>query len=364
MKKIVLLVLYAGLLTNPAGCSDDGSSGDDDADTGGDTDTDSDADSDTDSDADTDTDTDTDTDSDSDTGTDTGTDSGSGVSFSFWGLNGYHSASGFADVQSRFNARLLQVAASSPTWTVNTFLPMVRTAGWQSTLRMTGGHGVYTTGDDFDITKWKAALDSWEDAGLDEFIADGTLVGHMVLDDIANWSWLYGGANPTGDQLDEMARYSKEKLPGLMTYVRQRTTEMPAPGGGTYVYLDACVNQYRVLEGDVVTYAAAQKAAAESLNLGIINGMNLLDGGDGSSGQQGWRGAGFWAMSASEIATYGEALIVDGLGLFLSWEYDGEEEWPDGTIGADYLDQTDIQAALANLGALVGQQPRTPLLKP
>jgi hypothetical protein len=241
---------------------------------------------------------------------------------------------------------------------------MVRAAGWQVTLRLTGDHGAYTTGDDFDLAEWKAALDPWADAGLEEFVADGTLEGHMLLDDIANWGWLHGGVDPTGDELDEMARYSKELLPGLMTFVRERATQMPVPDGGAYVHLDACVNQYRALEGDASAYAAAQKAAADSLDLGIINGLNLCDGGDGSSGQQGWLGPGFWAMSADEITAYGEALVVDGLGLFLSWEYDGEETWPDGTIGSDYLDEPDVQAALAALGALVGAQPRTPLLKP
>ena len=300
---------------------------------------------------------------DDDAGDDDGDDD-LGVPYGFWGLNGYHSVDGFNDVHERVNMTVVQVASGEPGWTVDTFLPLAREAEMQVTLRLTGGHGNYTNNESFDIDAWKSTIDPWEDAGLQEFIDDGTLIGHMVLDDIANWSWLYNGTDPTGDELDEMARYSKEKIPGLMTFVRQRATEMPAPTGDAYVHLDACVNQYRILEGDVEVYATDQRAAALALDLGIINGLNLCDGGDGSSGQQGWRGPGFWAMSANEISTYGEALMVDGMGMFLAWEYDAEEVWPDGTIGADYLEQPELQAALADLGLLVAEQPRVELLKP
>ena len=149
-----------------------------------------------------------------------------------------------------------------------------------------------------------------------------------------------------------------------MTFVRERAERMPEPSTATYAYLDACVNQYRSLEGDVNTYAVEQRNMALALDLGIINGLNLCDGGDSSSGQEGWRGDGFWAMSAAEIETYGQALIVDDLGLFLAWEYDAEETWPSGIVGANYFDEADKQAALGALGGLLAQQPTVELLKP
>ena len=69
-------------------------------------------------------------------------------------------------------------------------------------------------------------------------------------------------------------------------------------------------------------------------------------------------------MSAAEITTYGQALIVDDLGMFLAWEYDAQEVWPDGTIGADYFDQPALQGALSDLGLRLAQRPRVELLKP
>lgn len=283
-----------------------------------------------------------------------------GIPYGYWGLNGYVSASGLADVSDRLRAGTFQVANESPTWTVRTLLPMVRDAGMTVTLRMAGDHGSYTTsGGSFDLEAWKDRVDLWAGSGVQAFIDDGTLVGHMILDDIHNFS----GADPTGDQLDEMARYSKEVLPGLMTFVRCQASTMPEPTAGVYVHLDASVNQYQSGDGEIEGYVAEELAAATALDLGIINGLNIADGGDGSSGQPGWR-SGRYAMSADEIREYGSLLAaMPGVGMFLNWEYDGDEAWSDGTIGADYFDQPALQAALVELGGIVAAVERTPLLR-
>jgi len=276
-----------------------------------------------------------------------------GVPFGFWGLNGYHSAEGYADVQERLGATIFQVAQEGPNYTVNTFLPVVRDAGLQVTLRLAGDHPSYTTDGSFDIGKWKANLARWQGSGIQEFVDDGTVAWHMILDDITNWSWLHGGNDPTGDELEEMARYSQEILPGLPTFVRQRATVLPVPSAGRYEWLDACLNQYRASDGDASAYAWNEHARALELGLGVMNGMNICDGGNGESGQTGWRPDKF-AMSAGEILTYGAALLaVPDLELFLCWEYDGEELWADGvTVGSDYFDQPALQDALHELGAM------------
>lgn len=280
--------------------------------------------------------------------------------YGYWGLNGYVSSTGLADVSDRLGAAVFQVANESPTWTVNTLLPMVKSAGMTVTLRMAGDHAYYTSSGNFDLDAWKDRLDLWAGSGIQAYIDDGTLVGHMVLDDIHNFS----GADPTGDQLDEMARYSKEVLPGLMTFVRCQATTMPTPTAGVYVHLDASVNQYQRVDATIEDYVADEHAAARALDLGIINGLNIADGGDGSSGQPGWR-TGRYAMSPEEILDYGGQLAaMPGVGMFLNWEYDGEEAWSDGSIGADYFDQAEVQAALAGLGEVVRAVPAMSLLRP
>lgn len=276
----------------------------------------------------------------------------------FWGLNGFITEEGLTDVSNRFNASVFQVASSAPNYTVNTLLPLVRESGMKVTLRMSGDHSAYTTDGNFDLEKWKTDISEWENSGVQEFIDDGTLVGHMLLDDIDTFE----GTNPTASDLDEMARYSKELMPGLMTFVRQKCSNMPEPirESGEYEYVDNCVNQYTnyqgFSDGPIDEYIIEQTAAAERFNLGMINGLNIADGGDGSSGQAGWS-SGKYAMSAEEITSYGEALLdVPDLQMFLMWEYDGEEIWSDGiTIGSDYFDQPEIQAALASLDESITQ---------
>jgi hypothetical protein len=286
----------------------------------------------------------------------------SGRPFGFWGMNGYTSPAGLADVAERFHATIFQAASADPAWAVGTLLPMARAAGMRVTLRMTPDHAAYTTAaGDFELEAWKRRLSVWQGSGVRPFVEDGTLAGHMVLDDIAT----FPGRDPDAAELDEMARYSKELLPGLVTFVREDASALPVPARGTYRYLDATVNQYLARKGDVSAYAAREAATAAALGLGVIFGLNLCDGGDGSSGQAGWRADGaYHAMSADEIGRYGAALAAVPSGMFLAWEYDAEEVWPDGTIGSDYLDRPDVRAALADLGALLATQPALPLLRP
>jgi hypothetical protein len=282
-----------------------------------------------------------------------------GQIYGFWGLNGHVSPQGFADLRERFGITGFQVANEDPVWTVGSLLPMVRQAGLRVTLRLTGDHHAYTRDGDFDLELWKVQLDRWRDAGAQPFIDDGTLAGHMLLDDVVNFE----GRDPDAADFEEMARFSKELMPGLMTFVRQKATHMPPPEGGRYVWVDAAVNQYEALEGPVEAYASVQEERAIALGLGVINGLNIADGGDGSAGRPGWR-ATHYPMTADEIRSYGQVLAtVPSCGMFLNWEYDGREEWSDGNIGADYFDQPELQAALAELAALFAEHPPIQLLK-
>ena len=296
------------------------------------------------------------------------------ILFGFWGWNGYTSDDpehGLSYVQDHFNATIIQVAQSGAHYTTTQFLPLIRTAGLKATLRLSGNNTDLTAADgSFDLQAWKDAIDVWVDACdadaadcLQPFIDDGTLVGHMLLDDIYtfhNGAGTYG-TQPTAADLEEMASYSKIAFPGLMTFVRNKASTMPVPAGdGQYVDLDACVNQYTNFsgysDGPIADYVAEQAAAAESLGLDVINGLNIVDGGDGSSGVEGSR-SGKSAMTAAEITEYGTALLdretFPSLSIFLMWEYDGDSTtWLDATFGYGdlYFNQTELQEAIFNLG--------------
>ncbi len=277
--------------------------------------------------------------------------------YGYWGLNGFLTPAALPAVRDRLRVGVVQTATTDPVYAVSTLFPMAKAAGVRVSLRLVGDHPRYTHDGDFDLAAWTTQLERWEPAVLAPWIADGTLVGHMLLDDIANFE----GHDPTAAELDEMARRSKARFPGLMTFVRERATAMPEPAGGRYLHVDAVVNQYKALDGDVEAFAAETAARAAQLDLGVINGLNIANGGDGSSGQAGWA-EGRWAMSAAEIRRNGRVMAaVPSCGMFLNWEYDGVERWADGSVGAAWFDRAELTAALAELGAVVASHPAVEL---
>ena len=283
---------------------------------------------------------------------------GRGIPIGFWGMNGYWDTTGMAAVGDDFGATISQISSSDPAYGVETLLPAAKAAGMKLSLRMTGGHSHYTTDGDFDLAKWKDRLTRWADSGVQPFIDDGTLALHMVLDDISNWS----GRDPTGNELDEMARHSKELLPGLVTYVRKDASKIPVPTSGRFTYLDAAGCQYTHYRGDIRQWAPTQIEAADDLNLGIIFGLGIVHGGSGESGQPTY--SGWWAMSPNEIRGWGTQLLSYHVaGAFLSWEFDAYETWPDGTTSAVYFSQPAHRLALTDLSVLANHHPTIDLLK-
>ena len=99
------------------------------------------------------------------------------------------------------------------------------------------------------------------------------------MDDIS----AFKGQDPTSDDIDEMARHSKSIWPNLATFVRRHATGMPGRLKD-YVHLDGVWNQYAARFGDAAAWAKEQADAARAAGLVFINGLNILDGGDGSSG--------------------------------------------------------------------------------
>ena len=279
------------------------------------------------------------------------------IPFGFWGINGYQDAEGLADLNERFGLTSFHTSTRHPGYAVPHLLPLVQEAGMSVNLRLTGDHGFYTDDDGaFDLEAWKEMAETWRGAEVEPFIEDGTLAHHMLLDDLG----AFAGGGPTGDQLDEMARFSEEVLPGLPTVVRQDASDLPTPSAGSYQHLDATINQYTAFDGDVESWALSEAWEAEELGLGVVMSLNIADGGSGASEQPGWT-EGNWAMSAYEIEHKGFVLLaVPGCRQLLLWEYDAQEPWSDGTIGADYFDDPEMVEVIAWLGRLASGEEEAP----
>jgi len=197
----------------------------------------------------------------------------------------------------------------------------------------------------FSMEKWKARVDRFRGLDFSSYIADGTLIGHRIMDepnDANNWS----GKEVTLPEIEEMARYSKEIWPTLPAVIRAFPEYLK---GYQFQYLDAAWAQYLHKFGPVEEFIATNAREAKDAGLSLITGLNIINGGSGSSGIPGRKGfRQLWSMGADEIRAYGNAILAEPhICAFLMFEYD-----------AQYLARPDIKAALAELAQKAAALPK------
>jgi len=218
-------------------------------------------------------------------------------------------------------------------------LTATRSKGGRIVIKLCKGSDSYVKDADgnFSLTKWKALVSQYRNVNLAPFIADGTILGHFLIDEphrTAKWGRVIPQAT-----IEAMAAYSKQIWPTMPTMVRVVPSWLEA-APVTYTHLDAGWLQYTANKGNVTTLVTAEVAAAKRKRLGIVVGINVLDGGNGSSKIPGWT-RGQYAMSATELRTYGTALLNQSYACaFFNWSH-----------GTSYYGRTDIKAAMAELSA-------------
>jgi hypothetical protein len=231
------------------------------------------------------------------------------------------------------------------------FLSAVRSKGGRAIIKMSMGDDKYVKNPDgtFSLTKWKGLVDRFRRVNLGPFISDGTLLGHFLIDEpgrAAKW----GGKIISHATIEAMAQYSKNIWPTMATFARV-TPSWLATSPIIYRALDAGWLQYAADKGDVTKLVSAEVAKAKLKGLGLIVGLNILDGGNGSSGVRGWIKT-RWAMSASEIRSYGTALLNQTHACgFYNWTYQYH--------GPQYYARTDIKSALTELSNKAKAHART-----
>lgn len=200
----------------------------------------------------------------------------------------------------------------------------------------------------FNLDMWKAEIDKFAGIDFSPWIADGTLLVHYLISEpMARSRW--GGEVVTVEVLDEMARYSKQHWPDLPTTVREQPTDLLLHAGGyetpipgwEWTYLDAAWARYLTRKGPIDQFIEDEVAAAKLQHLGLLFGMNVLSGGDGSSGQVGY--ADGWTMSAEEVVEYGTKLISEPYGCaMIMWHLNFDD--------IPYFGTPPIDAAMEQLG--------------
>jgi hypothetical protein len=185
----------------------------------------------------------------------------------------------------------------------------VKARGGKIVLNLAGGQKRFTDSrHNFSLAKWKVSVDRYRRLNLNSYIKDGTIVGNFLIDepnDKTNWN----GKVVSQATLEAMAKYSKQIWPGMPTIVRT-VPDYLDNWSGRYVYLDAAWAQYHSRFGDPGKFLATNVAKAKQKGLGLIVGMNILNGNRGGK------------MSASQVRSWGSALLNSSYPCaFLSWQY-------------------------------------------
>jgi hypothetical protein len=186
----------------------------------------------------------------------------------------------------------------------------------------------------FSLSMWKSRIDRFRNVNFTQYINDGTIIGHYLIDepnDQHNWN----GTVVPGSTVEEMARYSKQFWPGMATIVRTEPRYL-ATWSGTYRYLDAAWAQYVYRKGEASAYLTRNVADARRKGLALVVGLNVSLGGPNTR-----------PMTASQVAAWGSRMLADTYPCaFISWHYQS------GLLGS-----SSMQSAQATLRRLAQNRP-------
>jgi hypothetical protein len=189
----------------------------------------------------------------------------------------------------------------------------------------------------FNLTKWKTSIDRYAGVNLNSYINDGTLAGHLLVPN-PHKAELWGGEAISHATLDEMARYSRLRWPGLPTIAQAPASWLETKS--SWSYLDAAAAIYSAVSGDAASWVSQQASAAGRARLGLLVGLNVLNGGTSASGLAGTE-PGKFAMSANQVRNWGLTLAAHSkvCGVTLA------------RYQAKYFGRSDVKAAIADVAA-------------
>jgi hypothetical protein len=182
----------------------------------------------------------------------------------------------------------------------------------------------------FNLTKWKAQVDRYRSLALGGYVTRKTLYLHHLVD-APRCAECWGGKPIAWESIEEMAKYSKAIWPALPTTVRLAPSAL-AKAPFKWSALDAGWAQYSTPRGDLRTFLAAEASVAKAEGLGLVAGLNLLDG----------AGPDTPPMSASQIREFGTTMAqYPAVCAMVGWSYDSA-----------YLGQSGIRDALNAVAAV------------
>ena len=210
----------------------------------------------------------------------------------------------------------------------------------------------------FSMANWRTLADKWKGTApiFQKYVSSGTLIGIYVIDE-PGCAKCWGGKPPTMAEVLEMGRYVKALLgtnvatiarvaPAWFVSQVSPTTLAPA--------FDAAWCQWEYGSNRGVTasqYAAKCVQDARTMGLQLVMGMNVLNGGDGSSRILGTNST-HWQVSAAELTRYNGNFVTNpGVCALSNWQF--SPTYPSSGMSAGQLagvrafdNRADVKAAL------------------
>lgn len=187
----------------------------------------------------------------------------------------------------------------------------------------------------FALGLWKREIEEFRGLDFDSYVADGTVLGHILIDephDPTNWN----GAPVPYAVIDSAAAFSKSIWPMLPTGVTSPPTFLAE---GTWTSLDWSFAQYRPNKGDLGSWLASQADAARRSGLGFILSINVRDGNGRNA-----------PLTSDQLRRFGLAMAAEPDACALTmWKYD------DGDPA--FFQANDVQAAIAAVAAAASAHP-------
>ena len=218
------------------------------------------------------------------------------------------------------------------------YLGAAQRAGMRVILNLSGSRDTYRRQDGtFDLERWKHNVERFRSVDVRPFLADGTLLGHYLLDE-PNARLKWNGAPVPLAEIEAAAAYSKSLWPDMPTFVRAHPDFLD---GYAWKHLDAAWAQFTMRQVDAKTYLERHVASARRQGLGLVMGLDLFTGGTPEGGVPSINGK--WAMTGAQIEAWGSRFAAEPYACALIlWKYDPDR--------AGYFARPDVQTALRELG--------------
>jgi hypothetical protein len=235
-------------------------------------------------------------------------------------------------------------------------LSTAKSRGVRCILKITGGPNQSKDAlGHFSVTSWKNKMDEAYAANTVQqwhnFVLDGTLLGHLLVDDAKTGSPIWNGVPPTPDEMDSLAAYSKSRWSMLPTVMRIDNIWL-ADNKSNWTNLDYAWCQWHSRFGSALPWFTNNVNNGRESGLGTLLAFNLLHGGSGDTEPWTFTGSGGGGtgavMSPQEIdAIAGSVSVLTTVIGVMGW-----------AAGNGPFDTTDfyttgsgIQAALGRLAA-------------